>query len=61
MVQHQGIDTMEQFYEWDERYLAIVELSTSYLDTPWDKKSLEFLRPIPSKLADALEMSPSPS
>ena len=37
-VQHEGMDTMEQFYEWDERYLAKQgELFTSYLDTPWEK------------------------
>ena len=40
---------MEQFYEWDERYLAIAELSTSYLDIPWDKKGLEFLKTNPIK------------
>ena len=30
-VKHQGIDDIEQFYQWDEKYLAIGELSTSYL------------------------------
>ena len=48
-VQHQGMDTMEHFYEWDERYLAIGELSTSYLGIPWNKKSLEFLKTSPIK------------
>ena len=26
---HQNMDDMEQFYQWDEKYLAIGELSTS--------------------------------
>ena len=48
-VQHKDMDTMEQFYNWEERYLAKGELPKSYLETPWDKKSLNFCRPIPSK------------
>ena len=45
----EGMDTIKQFYEWDVRYLAIGELSTSYLDKPWDKKSLELLKTNPIK------------
>ena len=29
-VHYQNMDTMEQFYQWDERQLAVGELSTSY-------------------------------
>ena len=32
-VKHQTIDDMKQFYQWDERYLATGELSTSYFET----------------------------
>ena len=32
---------MELFYQWDEKYLAIGELSTSYLENSWDKGNPE--------------------
>ena len=32
-VKHQSMDDMEQVYQWDERYLATGELSTSYYET----------------------------
>ena len=48
-VQHQGMNIVEQSDEWDERYLAKGELSTSNLDTPWGKKSLEVLKTNPIK------------
>ena len=35
---------MEDIYQWDERQLAMGELSTSYLENPWDKHSLEYLK-----------------
>ena len=40
---------MEQFYQWDEKYLAIGELSTSYLENSWDKSNPEFLKTNPIK------------
>ena len=36
-VKHKNIDNMEQFYQWDVRWLSIGELSTSYLENSWDK------------------------
>ena len=30
-VKHQNMDDMELFYQWDEKYLSIGELSTSFL------------------------------
>ena len=32
------------FYKWDEKYLSIGELSTSYLENSWDKGNPEFLK-----------------
>ena len=31
-VKYQNMDNMEQFYQWDERHLAIGEHSTSHLE-----------------------------
>ena len=31
-VKHQNMDDMELFYKWDEKYLSIGKLSTSYLE-----------------------------
>ena len=35
---------MEKSVQWNERQLAVGELSTSYLEVPWDKHSLEYLK-----------------
>ena len=35
---------MESFYQWDEKWIAIGELHTSYLENSWDKGNLEFLK-----------------
>ena len=35
---------MELVYEWDEKCLAIGELSTCYLENSWDKGNPEFLK-----------------
>ena len=35
------------FYQWGEKYLAIGELSTSYLENSWDKGNPEFLKTNP--------------
>ena len=43
-VKHQTMDDMESFYEWDEKWIAIGELATSYLENSWDKGNLEFLK-----------------
>ena len=43
-VKHQNIDDMEQFYKWDEKYLAIGELSISNFENSWDKGNPEFLK-----------------
>ena len=32
------------FYQWDEKYLSIGELSTSYFENSWDKGNPEFLK-----------------
>ena len=40
---------MEHFYQWDEKYLAIGELSTSYLENSLDKGSPKFLKTNPIK------------
>ena len=43
-VKHQNINDMELFYQWDEKYLSIGRLSTSYLENSWDKGNPEFLK-----------------
>ena len=43
-VKHQNMDDMEMSYQWDEKYLSIGELSTSYLQNSWDKGNPEFLK-----------------
>ena len=40
---------MGHFYQWDEKYLVIGELSTSYLENTWDKGNPEFLQTNPIK------------
>ena len=40
---------MEQFYQWDEKYLAIGELFTSYFENSWGKGNPEFLKTNPIK------------
>ena len=40
-VLESGLST-KTFSQWDERQLAVGELSTSYLEVPWDKNSLEY-------------------
>ena len=35
---------MESFYQWDEKCIAIGELSTSYVENSWDKGNPEFLK-----------------
>ena len=35
-VKYKSMEAMEQFFQWDERQLAVGELSTSYLEIPWD-------------------------
>ena len=40
---------MGQFYQWDEKYLVIGELSTSYLENSWDKGNQAFLKTNPMK------------
>ena len=40
---------MEQFYQWDERHLAIRELSASYVENSWGKGNPEFLKTNPIK------------
>ena len=50
-ITHHNMDDMEQFYQWDEKYLAIGELSrsTCYLENSWDKGNPEFLKTNPFK------------
>ena len=48
-VKHEDMDDMEQFYKWDEKYLAIGELSTSFFENSWDKGNPEFLKTNPIK------------
>ena len=40
---------MEQFFQWDERQLAVGELSTSYIEIPNDKHSLKYLKTNPTR------------
>ena len=40
---------MEQLFQWDERQLVVGELPTSYLEIPWDKNSLEYLKTNPTR------------
>ena len=44
-VKYQGMETMEQFYQWNENDISIGEPHTSYLENSWDIRSLEFLKP----------------
>ena len=34
-VKHQNMDDMELLYQWDEKYLSLGELCTSYLENWW--------------------------
>ena len=43
-AKHQNMDDMEMFYQWDERYLSIGKLSTSYLENSCDKGNPHFLK-----------------
>ena len=43
------MDDMGQFYQLDEKYLMIGELSTSYSENSWDKGNPEFLKTNPIK------------
>ena len=47
-VHYQNMDSMEQFFQWDGRHLAVRGLSTSYLEVPWDKTTLEYLKTNPT-------------
>ena len=48
-VHYQTMDPMEQLFQWDERQLAVAELSTSYLENPRDQHSLEYLKTNPTR------------
>ena len=48
-VHYQNMDTMEQFFQWDETQFAVGELSSSYLENPRDKLSLEYLKTNPTR------------
>ena len=43
-IKHQNMDDMEMFYQWDEKYISIGELSTSYLENSWNEGNPEFLK-----------------
>ena len=43
-VKHQNMDDMEMFYQRDEKYISIGELSTSYPENSWDEGNPEFLK-----------------
>ena len=43
-VKYQDMETMEQFYQWNENDITIGEPHTSYLENSWDKSNLEFLK-----------------
>ena len=49
------------FYPFDERQLTIGELSTSYLENPWDTHSLEYLDQSHTESINPMEIHPSPS
>ena len=46
------------FLQWDEWQFAVWELSTSYLENPWDKCSLEYLRLTPQGICNIMTMGP---
>ena len=43
-VQHQNMEDMESFSQWNENWRTIGEPHTSYLENSWDKGNLEFLK-----------------
>ena len=43
-VKYQDMDTMEQFYQWNENDITIGESHTSYLENSRYKSTLEFLK-----------------
>ena len=43
-VKYQDVDTMEQFFQWNENDITIGEPQTSYQENSWDKSNLEFLK-----------------
>ena len=46
-VKHQNIDDMGQVFQWNEKYVVIGELSTSYLGNSWDKDNPKLLKTNP--------------
>ena len=45
-VKYQDMDTMGQFYQWNENDITIGEPHTFYLENSWDKSNFEFLKTI---------------
>ena len=43
-VKYQDMETMEQFYQWNENDITIGEPHTSYLENSCDKSNLKFIR-----------------
>ena len=43
-VKYQDMETMEQFYQWNENDITIGEPYTSDLENSWDKSNLDFLK-----------------
>ena len=43
-VKYQEMETMEQFYQWNENDITIGEPHTSYQENSWDKINLELLK-----------------
>ena len=48
-VKYQNMDSMRQVFQWDETQLGVGELSTSYLEKPLDKTTLEYLKTKPTR------------
>ena len=44
-VHYQTMDTMEQFYQWDERQLSLGKFSSSYLENPRDNDRIPSTTP----------------
>ena len=57
-IKYQTLDSMEQFFQWDERQLAAGKLSTAYLEVPWDKTTLEYFQTTPKESTVGIEIDP---
>ena len=40
----QDMENIEQFFQWNEVNITLGEAQTLFLENPWDKSSIEYLK-----------------